>query len=265
MSTFMRLFTTLAVLASSNAVNASPTWAQTTSDEQAIRALDAREGPYTDDSFFFSGAYNRPLIGKEPPPADRGGVRKGFKMVDKIDKLRVSKSGDLAYAYGTSTLSWEGQKPFDAAFLRVYRKEGGSWKVAALFQRPVEPEGAPPVLRVREGDTAFVAVHKVRPEARAEYERFMSQRWYPAAKRLANKNTSFADAFGRRWRLVGVEPGSDSLLTYMFVYPAYRESPASTWDIYRAGGTPDAEVARDSTSWVRWARTEGFVMVRDEY
>src|SRR5688572_27289421 len=107
MSTFIRLSMALAVVGSP--AIAFPSYAQTTDDEEAIRAVDAREGPYTDDSFFFSGAYNRPLIGKEPPPADRSGARKNFKMVDKIEKLQIAKSGDLAYAYGTGTLSWEGQ------------------------------------------------------------------------------------------------------------------------------------------------------------
>ena len=114
-------------------------------DETAIRAL--RIGPgavLTDDVFFFTGAYDRPMIGKQPAPPPRGGPRKNFKMEDKFEKLFISKSGDLAYAHGTSTISWDGQEPFEAAFLRVYRKEGGKWKTAAVFQRPVGAPVGPP-------------------------------------------------------------------------------------------------------------------------
>jgi ketosteroid isomerase-like protein len=236
------------------------------SDEAAIRALKLGRDAYTDDVFFFSGAYGRPVIGvNEVRPADRGGARKNFKMDDKFEKIVISKSRDLAYAYGTATLSWEGREPFESAFLRVYRKENGQWKLAALFQRPIEEEGAPPVLEISEGDTALVAMHKVRPQARAQYERFMSQTWYPAARRLASKDATFGSAFSRRWRLVSLEPGSDSLLTYMFVYPAFQDAPGTTWEIYRAGGASKDQVARDSTRWSQWARSEGFAMVRDEY
>jgi ketosteroid isomerase-like protein len=133
------LFVALASL-----VVVSPLPAQS-GDEAAIRAL--RVGPgavYTDDVFFFTGAYDRPIIGKEPPPPPRHGERKNFKMEDKIEKLFISKSGDLAYTYGTATIGWDGQEPFDAAFLRVYRKEGGKWKTAAVFQRPMGTRLGPP-------------------------------------------------------------------------------------------------------------------------
>jgi hypothetical protein len=107
------------------------------SDEEVLRKLQGDPGTYTDDSFFFSGAHDRLIVGKEPPPPSRGGARTNFRQVDDIQKLHISRSRDVAYAYGTPTLSWDGQKPFQAAFLRGYRKEEGRWKVAALFQRPI--------------------------------------------------------------------------------------------------------------------------------
>jgi ketosteroid isomerase-like protein len=112
-------------------------------DEKAIRALTMTAGSYTDDAFFFTAAYPRPLIGTEgrknaPPP--RGGERKNFRSEETIQKLQIARSGELAYAYGTARLSWDGQEPFESAFLRVFRKEQGKWKIAALFARPLDDE-----------------------------------------------------------------------------------------------------------------------------
>lgn len=121
---------------------AQPLTAQS-SDETAIRQLRPESAAYTDDAFFFSGAYARPIIGSQarktaPPP--RHGEHKNFKATDTIQKLQIAKSGDLAYAYGSSLVSFEGSAPFEAAFLRVYRKEGGKWKIAAMFARPLDEE-----------------------------------------------------------------------------------------------------------------------------
>jgi ketosteroid isomerase-like protein len=133
-------FTLSAVLAT--LVIVPPVSAQV-SDEAAIRGLRVGPGVFTEDVFFFSGRLDRPLVGKQPAPADPS-ERRNFKMEDKIEKLSISKSGDMAYAHGTATISWDGQEPFDAAFLRVYRKDAGKWKVAALFQRPMGVRVGPP-------------------------------------------------------------------------------------------------------------------------
>jgi hypothetical protein len=90
-----------------------------------------------------SGAYARPIIGLQAAktaPRPRGGDHKNFKAEESIQKLQIAKSGDLAYAYGSSLLSFEGSAPFEAAFLRVYRKEGGKWRIAAMFARPLDKE-----------------------------------------------------------------------------------------------------------------------------
>jgi hypothetical protein len=121
-------------------------------------------------------------------------------------------------------------------------------------------------LTVTEGDTVLIFMHKVKPEHRADYESFMNEKWAPAAKKLAGQNAGFAEAFTRRWRLVPLEAGNDSLLTYVFVYPMIRgDTPGGTWTIYRAGGASDEQVAQDSTAWMQWADGEGFLTVRDEY
>jgi hypothetical protein len=143
--------------------------------------------------------------------------------------------------------------------------------LAACSSSTSNPQSEPspstaPMLEVSEGDTVIVFMHKVRPEHRSHYESFMTEKWYPAAQKLASKDAAFADAFSRRWRLVPLEAGDDSLLSYVFVYPMLRGTSRSTWDIYREGGVSEEDVARDSTQWAEWARPEGgTVTVRDEY
>jgi hypothetical protein len=112
-------------------------------------------------------------------------------------------------------------------------------------------EGVAPSLAIQEGDTVIILMHKVKAEHRADYERFMNDKWAPAAKKLASQNAAFGEAFRRRWRLVPLGAGDDSLLTYVFVYPAFRgDAPGGTWAIYRAGGASDEQVAQDSTAWM---------------
>jgi ketosteroid isomerase-like protein len=62
--------------------------------------------------------------------------------MDKITPVRieVAKSGDLAYEFSNSDLSYQlksGQKVnTKTSTLRVWRKENDVWKVAAHFARP---------------------------------------------------------------------------------------------------------------------------------
>ncbi|MFD3003709.1 YybH family protein [Pontibacter toksunensis] len=110
-------------------------------DEQAIRQMITNgisRDHYTEDIIFASGAYPRPIVGldnlKKAVPS--GGERKNFKTNPIIERVEVAGSGDMAYAYGTSTISWEGKEPFEVAFLEVFRKKGDAWKLAARFIRP---------------------------------------------------------------------------------------------------------------------------------
>jgi ketosteroid isomerase-like protein len=123
-------------------------------DEKAIRAevgkLEAGRGSevkQTDDSVFWSGAYVRPVVGREKPVLRPGssadGKRINAKMTIKVNQIRVSDSGDMAYEYSTARSSWDRTDnkqhiEFDAAVLRVWRKENGQWKIAAFFTRPIE-------------------------------------------------------------------------------------------------------------------------------
>jgi hypothetical protein len=129
------------------------------SDEQQIRALIAKndagqsdDSLATKDRIFWSGAYKRPFIsparGEEIPDADRVSLRKpdSQRITTTPVRIEVAKSGDLAYEFSNGTLSYEtkdGRKvSFPNSILRVWRKEGGQWKVAALFSQPHYEEPA---------------------------------------------------------------------------------------------------------------------------
>jgi len=121
-------------------------------DEQQIRALISNydagqtEGMWTKDRIFWSGAIKRPVIGSqqaEEVPSDRApSARKPRSQRNHTtpDRIEIAKSGDMAYEFSNSELSSElkdGQKErFPTSVLRVWKKEAGEWKIAAMFARP---------------------------------------------------------------------------------------------------------------------------------
>ena len=130
------------------------------SDEQQIRDLiakyDARqtEEMFTKDRIFWSGATKRPAIGSEhgeEVPSDRRlSLRVPGSQRAKTTPVRieVAKSGDMAYEFSNSQLSFElkdGKKEsLLTSTLRVWKKEAGQWKMAAQFSRPHYPEPTAP-------------------------------------------------------------------------------------------------------------------------
>ena len=71
-----------------------------------------------------------------------GSTRKNEKHgQSKIERLVVSSSGDLAYEYGSSTIEFDDtqsgkHESFSPTYLRVWKRDGSVWKVAAAFFRP---------------------------------------------------------------------------------------------------------------------------------
>lgn len=113
-------------------------------DEQIIRQM-IQDGQFnmSDDAIFISGAYPKPLVGAAAmmnagPP--RGGERTNFQSSTDIERVVISEAGDMAYVYGTSTLNWEGQKPFLVASVWVMRKHDGTWMTEVFVARPHEEE-----------------------------------------------------------------------------------------------------------------------------
>lgn len=153
--------TVLAVLLS--LVLATPLIAQRVSnggtDETQIRDLIARYDKgeavaQTDDVVSWSGAYKRPTVGQqkgEQIPTDRQPslrVPGSQRSQTTVVRLEVSSGRDLAYEFSNSTLSFDlksgAKEQFPTSILPVWKKEGGQWKVAAVFARPHYQEPAAP-------------------------------------------------------------------------------------------------------------------------
>ncbi len=119
--------------------------AQSSAEQELRRAIESRQTQYTDDLIFWSGAYDHPIIGKTNVESQGAGIAKTRKNEkrgpEKIEKLVVSTSGDLAYEYGATTLEFDDAQTgthasFTPTHLRVWKRENGAWKLAAAFVRP---------------------------------------------------------------------------------------------------------------------------------
>ena len=126
-------------------------------DEDAIRALIARQNngeemASTSDVILWTGALKRPFVRPGAPeevpgprqPAAR--VRGSQRVAVSPIRIEVAKSGDLAYEFSDHVLSFDTKAgehvSFPGSVLRVWRKEGATWKVAAAFMHPHYQEGA---------------------------------------------------------------------------------------------------------------------------
>ena len=123
-----------------------PTFAQEGKcTEEFIKAqAQKRDKPETDDLYFFSAAYNEPVIGKESlRKAGEAVVAKRKNLQTEGDKpvrIVVAPSGDMAYEYGTRRLSFDeidSGKHYDLtnAYLRVWRVDSGECKTAAFISQ----------------------------------------------------------------------------------------------------------------------------------
>jgi len=117
--------------------------------DQTIRdAVQNRMIKYTDDNFFWSGAYDKPMIGKAEQEEGRKKVeaeepRKNEVDADHPQRVVVSTSGDMAYEYGGGEMSFDEQKTgkhvsFQVGYLRVWKSVNGQCKVAATMVKPIE-------------------------------------------------------------------------------------------------------------------------------
>ena len=138
-------------------------------DERAIRDLIARYDKgesvtRTDDAIFWSGEFKRPTVGsqkREALPADRrpssarvpgspsARVPGSRRRVTTPVRIEIAKSGDLAYEFSNSELIFdlqngEREAAIPSSVLRVWKKDGGQWKIAVMFARPHYQEAAPP-------------------------------------------------------------------------------------------------------------------------
>jgi hypothetical protein len=160
-----RTLTAAAVLAS---IAISAEAQSPSADERAIRDLIARydKGESvtpTDDVIFWTGDFKRPTVGSlrgEAIPADQrpssarvpgspsARVPGSRRRVTTPVRIDIATSGDLAYEFSNSELVFdlqngEPETAIPASVLRVWKKDGGQWKIAAMFARPHHQEAAP--------------------------------------------------------------------------------------------------------------------------
>lgn len=117
--------------------------------EQKIRdAVLNHTAKSSEDSFFWSGAFDKPMIGKSQQDAGRKTAetdepRKNSASSDHPQRIVVAKSADMAYEYGTGDMSYDDLKTgkhvtFQTAYLRVWKSVGSDCEVAAFMIKPVE-------------------------------------------------------------------------------------------------------------------------------
>jgi hypothetical protein len=106
-----------------------------------------QRGGRADDAYFFSGALEKPVVGRaaaeqvfKPVAAQRRNMK---SEPLKPDRIVAAPSGEMAYEYGTGNVSFDEVSSgkhiaFTAAYLRVWRSIDGSCKEAAFM---AEPEG----------------------------------------------------------------------------------------------------------------------------
>jgi ketosteroid isomerase-like protein len=122
-------------------------------EEAAIRAIVNRQDPlpFTSDAVFWSGAYPRPQIGQEKvKPFNEAAMeqRRNEKITTQIVRLEVADAGDMAYEFFNFTLSFDRvdtkqHTSFTGSGLRVWKKVGWEWQIAAAFMRPDDVPFAP--------------------------------------------------------------------------------------------------------------------------
>jgi hypothetical protein len=120
--------------------------------EAGVKAAEATAGrsalPHTGDQYFFSGALDKPVVGAQARRQISATIptsRKNESDVESTARIVADQSGGMAYEYGSAHISFDyvgGHRDFTAAYLRVWKAEGGACKVAAEMAEP-EKTGQP--------------------------------------------------------------------------------------------------------------------------
>lgn len=134
----------LAVLLFSG-VAAAQSGACTEAGVKAVKAVAGKGAlPTTSDSYFFSAALDKPVIGQRARQ-DAGdavqATRKNESMVENTGRIVADGTGNMAYEYGTVRISYDDVKSgkhqeFTSAYLRVWKSDRGACKVAAEMAQP---------------------------------------------------------------------------------------------------------------------------------
>lgn len=87
----------------------------------------------------WTGASSKPLTSATDKPDLVAPNRRNDVFKTTVQRIEVSQSADMAYEYSTFSVSYDddrGHTQASGAFLRVWKKDGGMWKIAAQIQRP---------------------------------------------------------------------------------------------------------------------------------
>ena len=107
--------------------------------------------PTAEDAFSYMPPYGKPVVGK---PAIQAANEKSFSDRTNIQhswvgehRIVSSPSGDMAYEYGTTLMSYDskqdGHQEFKAVILTVYKAKDGACQKVALTMQPLEDESNP--------------------------------------------------------------------------------------------------------------------------
>jgi hypothetical protein len=93
----------------------------------------------TKDAVIWTGASSKPLTKETDKPDLVAPNRRNNVFKTTVQRVDVSQAGDMAYEYSTFSIAYDddrGHREATGALLRVWKKDGGTWKIAAQFQRP---------------------------------------------------------------------------------------------------------------------------------
>ena len=103
------------------------------------RGGSARNALAMKDSVYWTGASSKPLTKETDKPDLVAPNRRNDVFKTTVQRVEVSQSADMAYEYSTFSVAYDddrGHTAGNGALLRVWKKDGGTWKIAAQFQRP---------------------------------------------------------------------------------------------------------------------------------
>jgi hypothetical protein len=123
---------------------------------------------------------------------------------------------------------------------------------------------------MKEGDSLTVVVHHVPAAKRAQYERWMTTVWWPAARKAGSKSAEYGRAIKERRRYVPAEPADSGTLTYLFLYP---HSPAGVHTkrqgmgaALELSGMPAGDIDKQLADFeALGVKVEGLLLVQHEY
>jgi hypothetical protein len=117
------------------------------------------------------------------------------------------------------------------------------------------PAPASPVVRAAPGDTVYLIQHYVRADRRQQFERFLTNSYWPAVQQVAASDSNMARVLRQTRVLYPARPNDDGTLTYVFVIdPVVRGESYNILELLRRVYTPQETERRYRELTESWAR-----------